>query len=251
MAAPNDIDKRVLLRSVEELKKEVKILEQSQQALLAEINTVKKDQFDHYVYARKQLNFTLRLCTQVERIIDQEGIDSRSLELLQAIGRDILKTLERYHAPGTSDPLRFQKQRNMKMLVCIEEQMNHSGCLPPTKPFPTAENATGEQCKSVQELSGAMFQGFGGGDIFAHESSVKPISKESRNGVIPQVPSISRQEPCDSLLDTSIFNPPSSNRSEYIPKATARVLSAIASGGESSSWVSAPVSGKSNRASIQ
>lgn len=121
-----DHHEHTLLRTVSELRDTVKVLEESQRELLEELRTIKNDQLDSYMYARKHLSFTLRLCTQVERILEQEDSKSRSLKVLQAIGEDILNALERYHAPGSGDPLRFIKQRTMQPSFYEQDYINHS-----------------------------------------------------------------------------------------------------------------------------
>lgn len=137
IAGSNGADKHDLVSTISDLREEVKILERRQRELLVELDNIKKDQLDQYMYARKHLNFTLRLCTQVERIIEREDSDSCSLEVLQTIGWDILKALERYHAPGTNDPLRFLKQKKIHNAIREDEQTKSARDSP--VPSPTAE----------------------------------------------------------------------------------------------------------------
>lgn len=137
-AGSKDIEEHELTSSVANLRQEVEILGRRQRELLTELNVIREDQMDQYLYARKHLSSTLRLCTQVERIIEHEDSNSRSLEVLQVISRDILKVLERYHAPGTNDRFRFLKQRKIQNAICEDEQMNYAGNFPITSP--TAES---------------------------------------------------------------------------------------------------------------
>lgn len=140
----NGADKQDLASTMSGLREQVETLERRQQELLVELNNIKKDQLDQYMYARKHLNSTLRLCTQVERIIEHEDSDSRSLQVLQTISWDILKALERYHAPGSHDPLRFLKQRTVQNHSYEDEHTKSAGS---PVPSPTAE---GDQWKSDQ-----------------------------------------------------------------------------------------------------
>lgn len=124
MAVDSDIDDRALVKM---LRKEIGVLKESQHQMQVEMHNIRNDQLDQYMYARKVLNFTLRLSTQVERIMEREDTYSRSLEGLQSIGRDILKALETYHAPGSNDPLRFLKQKTMQSVMYKQEQVLNSG----------------------------------------------------------------------------------------------------------------------------
>lgn len=143
-----DHNQHALLRTVSDLRNDVKILEESQRELLEELRSIKKDQLDSYMYARKHLSFTLRLCTQVERILEHEDSEPRSLKVLQAIGQDVLNALERYLAPGSGDPLRFIKQKTMQPPVYEQDHINHSWNSS-VIPSPTAENYPRDQWKSV------------------------------------------------------------------------------------------------------
>jgi hypothetical protein len=128
MAADDDIHDRAMVKM---LQKEVGALKDSQRQMQVEIHNIRNDQLDQYLYARKLLNFTLRLTNQVERMMEREDTYSRSVEGLQTIGRDILKALETYHAPGTNDPLRFLKQKTMQNVMYKQEQViasvSHTG----------------------------------------------------------------------------------------------------------------------------
>lgn len=60
----------------------------------------------------------------------QEDARSQSLEQLKNIRHDIIKSLERYHAPGTRDPLRFIRQRTGVNVIYDDEQVTHWGNAP-------------------------------------------------------------------------------------------------------------------------
>ena len=135
----NDLVSRMPLRD------QLEMLQRRQRELLVELSNLKRDQLDQHMYARIHLNLTFRLCTQLERVLEGKDSDSRSLEVLQTISRDVLKALEQYHAPGTDDPLRFLKQRIMQNATFEDGEINCVGNS--SGPSTTAE---GDQCKFVQ-----------------------------------------------------------------------------------------------------
>lgn len=157
----NGADRNDLVNTISQLREEVKTLEKRHQALLDELEHIKRDQMDEYVYARMHLTYTSKLCQQVERIIKRkesdvpslrvkqvikpEDSDAESLKVLRKIDSDISEALKRYYAPGSNDPLRFLKQRALRIANNKAKQTKSAGDSP--VPSPTAE---GDQWRSIQ-----------------------------------------------------------------------------------------------------
>ena len=153
IAGSNVADRNDLVKIISQLREEVKNLDKRQQELLDELEDIKNDQMNEYVYARKHLTYTSKLCKQVERIIKRkegdvpslqveqiikpEDSDAESLKVLRKIDSDISDALKRYYAPGSNDPLRFLKRR-AQQIAAYEGKQTKSGVDSPV-PSPTAE----------------------------------------------------------------------------------------------------------------